>query len=129
MNCIIDNYRAIERNIINDSLKTYTINQKIEKIYVINLFSDKLRAMYIKILMRKLHINYTLIQVNRLSLSTHNKIIGLTKRGSKVMSVGEAGCYLSHMWCLKTIVLGKFRWFLEQKWHLVGFASHENQCL
>ena len=36
MNCIIDNYRAIERNIINDSLKTYTINQKIEKIYVIN---------------------------------------------------------------------------------------------
>ena len=63
MNCIIDNYRAIERNIINDSLKTYTINQKIEKIYVINLFSDKLRAMYIKILMQKLHINYTLIQV------------------------------------------------------------------
>ena len=59
MNCIIDNYRAIERNIINDSLKTYTINQKIEKIYVINLFSDKLRAMYIKILMQKLHINYS----------------------------------------------------------------------
>ena len=57
MNCIIDNYRAIEINIINDSLKTYTINQKIEKIYVINLFSDKLRAMYIKILMQKLHIH------------------------------------------------------------------------
>ena len=109
MNCIIDNYRAIERNIINDSLKTYTINQKIEKIYVINLFSDKLRAMYIKILMQKLHINYTLIQVNRLSLSTHNKIIGLTKRGSKVMSVGEAGCYLSHMWCLKTIIINNYK--------------------
>ena len=108
MNNIINNYNIKQTNIINNE-KNDTINDYfINNIYIINLNTDRLRENYIKILMKKLNINYTLVTVKKPSLKTYNNVIKLSKPLSKKMSVGEVGCYLSHMWCLQDIIKNNY---------------------
>ena len=58
------------------------------------MYSDKLRRNYIIKLMEKYNINFELITVTKLEQSQYYII------GNNKISIGEAGCYLSHMYCL-----------------------------
>ena len=102
MDNIINNYNVKIEDIDNTISKSL-INHYVSQIYVINLATDKLRREYIKILMKKLNLNYKLITVNKPNINLHNQILSLTRNINKKMNVGEAGCYLSQMWCLKDI--------------------------
>ena len=84
------------------------INRHVCKIYIINLFTNKVRREYIKILMNKLKINYVLVLVNKPSFDICNKVNKLSKNKAK-MSRGEVGCYLSHMWCLNDIIQNNYK--------------------
>ena len=76
MNNIIDRYNPIENSVINDSvINDSVINRHVDKIYVINLNTDKLRAKYIEILMKKLNINYELIRVQKPTQKIYNRVI------------------------------------------------------
>ena len=109
MNNIIANYNPNETDIINDSYNNVIINQYINQIYIINLNTDRLREKYITIIMKKLNINYKLITVRKPRQQTYNNVIKLSKPLSKKMSIGEVGCYLSHMWCLQNIVKNNYK--------------------
>jgi glycosyl transferase family 25 len=85
---ILENYNVENICIVNDPQNLEFINNKINKIYVINLNSDNIRKMYIEIIMKKMNINYNLIRVNKVNDSPYN------------ITNGEFGCYLSHLWCL-----------------------------
>jgi len=86
---MLDSYLVENILIVNDLQNVEYINNKISKIYVINLINDNLRKKYIEIIMKKMNINYILIRVNKVDYSpTYN----ITK--------SEYGCYLSHLWCL-----------------------------
>jgi len=108
MNNIINNYNIKQTNIINDKKNDNFINNSIKKIYIINLNTDRLRENYIKILMKKLNINYTLVTVKKPSLKIYNNVIKLSKPLSKKMTFGEVGCYLSHLWCLQDIIKNNY---------------------
>ena len=109
MDNIINNYIPVQTLITNDPDNENIINRHINKIYVINLKVDKLRATYINILLNKLKINYELIQVIRPSQKVYNQVIKLSKPLSKKMTVGEVGCYLSHMWCLQNMIKNNYK--------------------
>ena len=106
MESLIENYLVDLYNVINvDNCNNLSIlNKHVEKIYIINLKSDNLRREYIKILFQKLNINYNLIRVDTPNLGLYNKFISLCNKGYQKMSIGEVGCYLSHMWCLNDII-------------------------
>lgn len=109
MENIINSYKVIYKNIINDKLKDNIINKKVEKIFVINLYEDVLREKYIELLMKRFKINYTLIKVYRPHSYLYKKVIRRSKPLSKKMTNGEVGCYLSHMWCLNQIIKNNYK--------------------
>jgi len=109
MNNIINNYNPKKINIINDKKNENFINKSIKNIYIINLNTDKLREKYIQILMKKLNINYSLIIVRKPTIKIYNNVIKLSKPLSKRMTIGEVGCYLSHMWCLKDLIRNNYK--------------------
>jgi GR25 family glycosyltransferase involved in LPS biosynthesis len=94
---IINTYNPQVNDIINDPNKKEFINQYVNKIYIINLLSDKLRMSYIILLMKKFNINYTLVQVEKPSELIYNLIIRLPNKNIRPLNLGEVGCYLSHM--------------------------------
>lgn len=104
MDKLLTLYNPKITDIVNDVDKKQLINQHVEKIYVINLLSDKLRGLYIKFIMEKFNINYTLVQVNKPSTTIYNEICRIAKQGTKKMRIGEVGCFMSHMWCLNDAI-------------------------
>ena len=80
------------------------INNYVKNIYVINLKKNKLRRNYIIVLMKKLNINFKLLVVE----SIDNEIYEYVNIKNN-MSKSEAGCLLSHLWCLKRIIEKKHR--------------------
>ena len=99
---LINNYNINRTLFTNDTNKKIFINSFINHIYVINLETDKLRRNYIIKLMEKYQINFELIIVPKLQHSQY-EIIGNTK-----ISIGEAGCYLSHMFCLHDSIINNY---------------------
>jgi GR25 family glycosyltransferase involved in LPS biosynthesis len=63
-------------------------------VYVINLDKDIYRRAYIKYIMNKMKINYTLVIVKPCT----DEIKDLIDKNS---SNGIVGCFLSHLWCIK----------------------------
>jgi GR25 family glycosyltransferase involved in LPS biosynthesis len=98
----IKNYKVNLIDVVNS--KHSELNNRVNKIYVINLFEDITKRNYIKLLMKKYNINYTLVIVNNVTLNTYKKICGDTN-----LSVGELGCCLSHLWCLYSIIKNKYK--------------------
>lgn len=97
---ILNNYNVILEKIQN------TQNSFIDfPIYVINLKNDIYRRAYIKYITQKLGINYTLVVVNTISNETKDKLNPKTK-------LGIAGCFLSHMWCIKNAIENNYKHFL-----------------
>lgn len=92
-------------NIIENLLSNYDVilekNERLfEKpiinipVYVINLDKDEYRRAYIKYIMNKMKINYTLVIVKPCTEKKRNLIDETTR-------VGIVGCFLSHLWCIK----------------------------
>lgn len=104
LNELLKNYKVQIINIKNnnhDSLNE--LNQSVSKFYVINLLKDKLKRNYILILFRKLKINFTLVVVDKISV----KDFKFFQKKSK-MSIAEAGCLLSHLWCLNDTIQNNY---------------------
>jgi GR25 family glycosyltransferase involved in LPS biosynthesis len=89
----IKTYKVKTINIINSNKSI--LNEKISKIYVINLLSDKKKRNYILVLMRKYKINFTLVIVEKISDDDYKKLCP-----KQHISKSELGCCMSHLWCL-----------------------------
>ena len=98
---IIDKYNVIRTNYINDGSNNVYINKQIDKIYVINLETDVIRGKYIITIMKKNNINFEMITVPKLSEETYNIV------GNKQITIGELGCYISHLYCLNDCIKNK----------------------
>lgn len=97
----IKNYNVKVVNIIND--ETSLINNKVKKIFVINLAEDTYKRNYIVMIMKKYGINFSLVIVERI---TKNIYDNLDKKIS--ISISELGCCLSHLWCLYQIIINNY---------------------
>jgi glycosyl transferase family 25 len=98
------NYYNIKREIIiNDEDNQYYINSYVNHIYVINLEEDNIRRKYVTVLMKKYNINFEFIIVPRLQLPEYIQI------GNPNIKLGEAGCYLSHMYCLHDAIANNYK--------------------
>jgi GR25 family glycosyltransferase involved in LPS biosynthesis len=99
---LINNYNVNRILFTNDIENKLYINKQIGHIYIINLDSDRLRRNYVIRLMEKYKINFELIIVPTLDDSTYNSI------GNNKIKIGEAGCYLSHMYCLNDAIKNNY---------------------
>lgn len=95
---LINNYNVRRLSIINDINNQYYINNYVNHIYVINLEYDVIRRKYITLLMKKYNINFEFIIVPRLQQDEYYQI------GNLNINISEAGCYLSHMFCLNDAI-------------------------
>lgn len=102
---ILDNYKVILTFYKRNEERKSILNQYTENIYVINLKKDVIRRNYIKLLFKKLNIEYTLVVVESISDELFSLLRGLEKQLSK----SEVGCSLSHLWCLKHIIENKYK--------------------
>jgi GR25 family glycosyltransferase involved in LPS biosynthesis len=103
---IIKDYKVILQEHINDQNNTKFINKHISKIYVINLKKDVLRYNYIKTLFEKYKMNYTFVIVDKPLIETYKTLIGIFCASR--FTINDAGCLLSHLWCLNNIIINKF---------------------
>lgn len=80
------------------------LNQYTKMIYVINVKNNKIRRNYILTIMKKYQISFKLIVVEKVKqedFCIYNKF-------KKKISIGEFGCGLSHLWCLKDIIKNNY---------------------
>ena len=97
---IIHNYKVKCFCFINTTNECKNdINNYVKNIYVINLKKNKLRRNYIIVLMKKLNINFKLLIVDTITNDVYNYL-----NVQNNMSKSEAGCLLSHLWCLNRII-------------------------
>ena len=94
---ILFNYKVKLIHINNN--KNSIINEKIQKIFVINLLEDRLQRNYMITIMRKLNINFTLVVVNKVQNKDYEILCP-----KKHISKEELGCCLSHLYCLNYII-------------------------
>lgn len=99
---IIRNYNVIRKIFINDQVNDIYINNYINKIYIINLDDNIIRRKYIIKLMEKYNINFELIIVPRLTFQEYENI------NNKAITIAEAGCYLSHMFCFNDAIFNNY---------------------
>lgn len=102
MNAILRNYKVKIINIKNQ--EPSIINTYVQRIYVINLVEDSLKRNYIITLFQKLKIDFSLVVVERLS---KNDYLFVQKHSQ--ISIAEAGCLFSHIWCLKNMINNKLK--------------------
>lgn len=99
---LINTYNVKREIVINDLDNKYYINSYVNHIYVINLEEDILRRKYVNVLMKKYNINFEFIIIPRLKLPEYLQI------DNPKINLGEAGCYLSHMYCLNDAILNNY---------------------
>lgn len=102
MNAILQNYKVKIVNIKNE--EPSIVNSYVDRIYVINLVEDWLKRNYIITLLQKLKINFSLVVVDRLSKEDYTFV----QKHSQI-SIAEAGCLFSHIWCLKNMIDGNLK--------------------
>jgi GR25 family glycosyltransferase involved in LPS biosynthesis len=95
---LIEKYNVSRKEFINNATNDTYINTYVNHIYVINLETNILRRNYIIRLMEKYNINFELIIVPILSNEEYRVI------NNNNITIGEAGCYLSHMFCLNDAI-------------------------
>lgn len=105
----LERYKIQQKTYYNDSDNKYFINKYINKIYLINLTSSRVRREYVKMIMKKLNINFTIIVVKKIHVNVFRYLLTLTK---EIMTKGEMGTYLSHMWCLKDAIKHNYEKFI-----------------
>ena len=72
-------------------------------IFVINLNSNIIRRNYINVIMKKMELNYTLINVDPPKEYICELIKSINPK-TKKLNTGEIGCFLSHMWGLNKAI-------------------------
>lgn len=99
---MLDNYDVKTFNIFNGEniLNNYT-----QKIYVINLEKNLIRRNYILNIMKKYNISFELVVVKEIKENAYKYYCKYNNN----ISIGELGCGLSHLWCLKNIVENKYK--------------------
>lgn len=102
MDKILLNYKIKLLNIKNSDIPN-NINQKVSKIFVINLKDNKIRRNYILCLMKKYKINYTFVVVDRIKEEDY---LYINKKN--LLTKSECGCLLSHLWCLNEIIKNQY---------------------
>ena len=100
-NNILTDYNVKLINVLNS--KTSFLNDKIKRIYVINMVNDIIKRNYIILLMHKYNINFSFLIVDKV---TDKKYKELCKNSQ--ISKEELGCCLSHLWCLNDIIQNKY---------------------
>ena len=105
---LINKYKVKIVNIINKNThlntKEYLFFQnKIKKIYVINLIHNILRRNYIYLIMKKYGISFTFVIVNPIS-EDNNKLLN----PNNFISKSELGCTMSHLWCLNDLIKNNY---------------------
>lgn len=105
-------YKIIRKKYTNDNEQF--INQYVDTIYVINLASNPVRRHYIKLMMEKLKINYTIIVVQKIHKNVYRYLLNLQQNKTKI-SIGEMGTYLSHMWCLRDALHNNYKKFIIRR--------------
>ena len=99
---LLNKYKVKRNILINDISREYFINNYVDHIYVINLETNILRKNYMTRLMEKYHINVEMITVPILNEYQYERI------RNQSISLGEAGCYLSHMYCLNDAIKNNY---------------------
>ena len=105
----LEKYKIQQKTYYNDFNNKYFINKYINKIYLINLASSRVRREYVKMIMKKLNINFTIIVVKKIHVNVFRYLLSLT---NEEMTKGEMGTYLSHMWCLKDAIKHNYEKFI-----------------
>jgi GR25 family glycosyltransferase involved in LPS biosynthesis len=102
LNKMLYNYRVKIFDIVNSGniLNNYT-----KKIYVINLKKNIIRRKYILTIMKKHGINFKLVLVNKIKKIEYDEYCKYNNN----ISISELGCGLSHLWCLKDIIINKYK--------------------
>ena len=67
----LQRYKIKQKRYLNDPSNNYFINQYVNKIYVINLASHRVRREYIKLIMKKFNINFTLVVVQKIHINVY----------------------------------------------------------
>jgi GR25 family glycosyltransferase involved in LPS biosynthesis len=98
------NYDVTTLDVVNNDISNNIVNNYTQKIYVINLEKNIVRKNYILTMMKKYGINFTLVIVKKIKEEQYNYFCKYNTN----ISIGELGCGLSHMWCLKDIVQNKY---------------------
>jgi GR25 family glycosyltransferase involved in LPS biosynthesis len=95
------NYDVNTLDIVNNGniLNNYT-----EQIYVINLDENIIRRNYILTMMKKYGICFKLVIVKKIDISDYENYCKYKTN----ISIGELGCGLSHLYCLKDIIKNKY---------------------
>ena len=99
---LLSNYKTKRETFIHDIDLNMGINRFVNHIYIINLETDVVRRNYCKVLMQKYNINFEMITVPKITDAEYNVI------GNQTISFGEAGCYLSHMYCLQDAIRNQY---------------------
>jgi len=102
---ILDNYQTHLTFYKRNKERKSILNHYAENIYVINLKKDEIRRNYIRLLFKKLNIEYTLVMVEPITEELYSMLHGKEKQLSK----SEVGCSLSHLWCLKHIIQNEYK--------------------
>ena len=104
---ILEKYLFNKETIINDTQIKMYINSYF--IFIINLDKDVIRRQYIKLLMKKMNINYNLIIVKPITKELFEETLKYSKFK---MRISEMGCCLSHLWCLNYAIQNNIKKFI-----------------
>jgi GR25 family glycosyltransferase involved in LPS biosynthesis len=104
-NLLIDILKLYKVKLVHiKNVATSDLNERVEKIYVINMIQDVRKRNYIIILMKKYGINFTLVLVDYVPNSIYNTLYNADKIR---ITKEELGCCLSHLWCLNNVIINK----------------------
>jgi GR25 family glycosyltransferase involved in LPS biosynthesis len=98
---ILNNYNVKLINVLNSN--SLALNDKIKRIYVINMINDTIKRNYIILLMQKYNINFSLLIVDKVTDTKYKELCE-----NKQITKEELGCCLSHLWCLNDIIENKY---------------------
>lgn len=108
----MDEINFIKKNLHNYKVKAIDIinmgnilNQYTKMIYVINIKNNFIRRNYILTIMKKYEISFKLVIVEKITKETFH----LYNKFNNNISIGELGCGLSHLWCLKDIIKNNYK--------------------
>jgi len=96
------NYDVTTLDVVNNG---NILNKYTDKIYVINLEENKIRRNYILTMMGKYGISFTLVSVKKINKADYDEY----SKYKTNISIGELGCGLSHLYCLKNIIESKYQ--------------------
>jgi GR25 family glycosyltransferase involved in LPS biosynthesis len=94
MDILLKNYNVSIETVKYNNMADNVLN--IIPVFIINLVNNKTRRQYIKHIMNKMKINYTLIIVNEIEQLVYNNL----DKSKILIGKNKLGCVVSHLYCL-----------------------------